>query len=313
MFRISGPVLLWYVVIQLAPVAMGSGAPVLNTSKTLDIPRVQRAPKLEDFEHMRPAGAATELRRVSEFIQNQPSDGQPATERTEGYLGYDDTNLYVVLVCWDDKHQGVRASLTRREPSTPFDSDDYVEITLDTFQDQRHAFVFDVNPRGVQADALWTEGEGPDYSWDTLWYSRATINSDGYIVWAAIPFRSLRFHPMEVNRWGVTLTRYLARNAEYDNWPWISARISGRLSQEGTLTGFDHISPGRNMQFIPYVESRTFRALDTRDPCNRDTIPRVFRARQAWIQNSCSMTAWCSIPPSTPILPRWNRMSRKIR
>ncbi|MCU1271940.1 MAG: hypothetical protein JWN74_3234 [Acidobacteriaceae bacterium] len=44
-------------------------------------------------------------------------------------LGYDDTNLYVVMACWDDKHVGVRASLTRREPSTPFDSDDYIEFT----------------------------------------------------------------------------------------------------------------------------------------------------------------------------------------
>lgn len=214
---------------------------------------------------MRPNGAATELQRVTDFIQNQPSDGKPATQRTEGYLGYDDTNLYVVLVCWDDKHN-VRASLTRREPSTPFDSDDYVEIVLDTFHDRRHAFVFDVNPRAVQADALLTEGEQADYSWDTLWYSRARITQEGFVVWAAIPFRSLRFHPSAANQWGIVLTRYNAQNNEYDNWPWISARIESKLNQEATATGFENISPGRNMQFIPYVESRTFRALDTRDP-----------------------------------------------
>lgn len=90
---------------------------------------------------------------------------------------------------------GVRADLTRREQATPFDSDDYVEITLDTFQDERHAFVFDINPKGVQADGLWTEGQGkPDYSWDSLWYSRARVMKDGYVIWVALPFRSLRFH-----------------------------------------------------------------------------------------------------------------------
>ena len=181
-------------------------------------------------------------------------------------MGYDDTNLYVVMVCWDDKHVGVRASLTRREPSTPFDSDDYIEFTLDTFQDQRHAFLFDVNPRGVQADALYTEGEGTDYSWDTLWYSRAKVSKDGYVIWTAIPFRSLRFHPTGENHWGIMLTRYIAQNNEYDNWPELSPTISGRLNQEATASGLENISPSRNMQFIPYVESRTFRGLDTRDP-----------------------------------------------
>ena len=81
---------------------------------------------------MTPHGAALGLRRVTDFIQNQPSDGRPGTEHTDGYLGYDDANLYIVLVCWNDKGT-VRADLTRREPATPFDSDDYVEIMLDTF------------------------------------------------------------------------------------------------------------------------------------------------------------------------------------
>ena len=162
----------------------------------------RRRPSWKISKAWLPNGAAVQLQKVTNFIQNQPSDGKPATERTEGYMGYDDTNLYVVMVCWDDKRVGVRASLTRREPSTPFDSDDYIEFTLDTFRDQRHAFLFDVNPRGVQADALYTEGQGTDYSWDTLWYSRAKVSKDGYVIWTAIPFRSLRFRPSANNHWG---------------------------------------------------------------------------------------------------------------
>jgi hypothetical protein len=235
------------------------------------IPRIAQAPKLEDFEGMSANGAAAQLQHISGFIQNFPSDGQPATERTEAYLGYDQTNFYIVLLCWDHEH-GVRANLTRREPPVtnhdgrPYDSDDYVEVTLDTFRDQRHGFVFDVNPKGVQADALWTEGAGTDYSWDTLWYSRAQVNAGGFIVWIAIPFRSLRFHPGGLNHWGVTLFRYIARKDEGDYWPRVSPRIAGRLSQEATLTELKDISPGRNIQFIPYVEARTFRILDTLDP-----------------------------------------------
>jgi Domain of unknown function (DUF5916) len=250
----------------------------------LRVPRIARAPKLEDFEAMAPAKAVEQLAHADTFIQKSPSDGKPATERTEAYLGYDQQNLYVIMLCWDSKH-GVRASLTRREPgnpnnsSIPFDSDDYVEITLDTFQDQRHAFVFDINPKGVQADALWTEGQGSDYSWDTLWYSRAKISNDGYVIWAAIPFRSLRFHPTNANIWGVTLSRYNARADESDYWPRVSSRVAGLLNQEAKLTGFENVSPGRNMQFIPYVESQTFRGLDTRDPSQPRFDSASFRGK----------------------------------
>lgn len=261
MFRRSRLFLPCCVVILLAV----AGSKVCAAATSLRIPRVNGAPKIEDFEDMTPHGAALELQHVTDFRQNQPSDGQPGTDRTDGFIGYDQLNLYVVLVCWD-QHNGVRADLTRREPSQPFDSDDYVEVTLDTFRDQRHAFVFDVNPRGVQADALYTEGQGTDYSWDTLWYSKAKITSSGYIIWIAIPFRSLRFHPISPDNWGVTLTRYIAKNNEYDNWPWVSAKLAGRLNQEASATGLENISPGHNMQFIPYLESRTFRSLDTRDP-----------------------------------------------
>ena len=244
---------------------------ICGAAISVAIPRIAQAPKLEDFQNMTPSGAATQLQHVTGFIQNHPFDSKPATERTDAYLGYDQSNLYIVLLCWDKVH-GVRETLSRREPpitnhdNRPFDSDDYVEITLDTFQDQRHGFVFDVNPRGVQADALWTEGEGPDYSWDTLWYSRGQVNTDGFVVWISIPFRSLRFHPRATLNWGVTISRYIARKDELDYWPQVSTRVSGRLSQEAKLTDFKDISPGRNMQFIPYVESRTFRTLDTQDP-----------------------------------------------
>lgn len=228
----------------------------------LRIPRVQHAPSLADFEDMQVHGAALELARVSGFIQQAPSDGKPATQRTDAYLGYDSANLYIAFVCWDNHPNGIFAHLTRREPSTPFDAEDYIEITLDTFHDERHAFVFDVNPRGVQADALWTEGQGPDYSWDTVWDSRSRITPQGYVVLVSVPFRSLRFRDATVP-WGFTLMRYIARNDENDYWPRVSSRIAGRLNQEATLTGFEGIAPGRNLQFIPYGEMRSFRGLDT--------------------------------------------------
>jgi hypothetical protein len=136
--------------------------------------------------------------------------------------------------------------------------------------------LFAANPAGVQADGLWTEGHAADWSFDTVWQSRAQLTPQGYVVWIAIPFRSLRFHPAAGATWGITLTRYAAAKDEEAWWPHVSAKISGRLNQEATLGGLENISPGRSMQFIPYGAFRSFRGLDTRDPAQ----PR-FRSRLA--------------------------------
>lgn len=233
-------------------------------SGDIHIPRVSTAPRLEDFEDMQPHGAALKLAKVSGFVQEFPADGKPGTQRTDAYLGYDARNLYVVWVCWD-ANRAVRDHLTRREAVTPPD-DDYVELTLDTFHDRRHGFLFDVNPLGLQADALWTDGNGADYSFDTVWDSRGRITRQGYIIRMSIPFRSVRFHPASGQTWGLTLMRYIARNDENDYWPRVSARISGRLNQEALLTGMEGVSPSCNMQFIPYTSFRNFRSVDARDP-----------------------------------------------
>jgi len=213
---------------------------------SIRIPRVSSPPRLEDFEAMAPRGNSTQLAKVTDFIQRQPSDGKPATQRTDVYLGYDGANLYAIWVCWDTDPHAIRAHLTRREAVTPPD-DDYIELTLDTFHDRRHGFLFDVNPRGVQADALWSEDSGADYSYDTVWDSSSKLTAKGYVIWMSIPLRSIRFHPANEQLWGVTLMRYVAHNDEYDYWPRVSSRISGRLNQEGLITGLENVSPSHNM------------------------------------------------------------------
>ena len=91
--------------------------------------------------------------KVTGFIQRNPHNGDPASQPTEAYLGYDEKNLYAVFVCFDDPAK-VRARMSRREDI--FD-DDTVEIMLDTFHDRRRAYAFQTTPLGVQWDAIWTE------------------------------------------------------------------------------------------------------------------------------------------------------------
>ena len=237
--------------------------------ETIQIPRVSRPPKLEEFLTMEPAPYwRDKLAKVDRFTQRVPSDGAPASQRTEAYLGYDDKNLYTIFICFDSEPQKLRARLSRREDI--FD-DDTVEIILDTFHDHRHAYAFNVNALGVQADSLWTEGPGTgndnfDPSFDTVWNSAGKVTDHGYVVWIAIPFRSLRFASADPKDWGIFLNRGIPRNNEDTFWPPYSTRVQGRLNQEGTATGLEKISPGRNIQLIPYGLFRSFKEIDLTNP-----------------------------------------------
>ncbi len=210
---------------------------------------------------------------VSDFRQWRPGDGTPSTEKTIAYLGYDAKNLYVIFVCFDDPKK-VRAHLTRRDQAF---SDDFVDVWLDTFHDHRRAYEFLVNPLGVQADGIDDETAGnEDFSFDTVWYSRGKLTRQGYVVWMALPFKSLRFRNANVQTWGILLQRDITRNFEKTFWPRITRNVSGIAPQSADLDGIENIRPGRNMQFIPYGLFRAFRGLDLRDPL----LPR-YQARTA--------------------------------
>jgi hypothetical protein len=209
------------------------------------IPRVHRAPKLEDFleNHPREAELA-----VTDFRQNLPGDGTPATEATTAYLSYDDKNLYVAFACHDEAGQ-VRAHLAKREET---DQDDGVGVLLDTFRDFHRAYLFLSTPLGVQTDAIYTEGQGYDYSFDTLWDSTGRVLNDGYVVFFSIPFKSLRFSHEPEQTWGIALYRAILRKSEYDYWPYVTQRVEGLTQQFEPVGGLERVSPSRNIQLIPY-------------------------------------------------------------
>ena len=247
------------VTVQAAPGAVASRAEV-------HVPRVQTPPRLEDFLDMKPPEElARNMAKIDDLRQYIPKYGEPITQATHVYLGYDDKHFYVVFVCFDSDPGKIRARLGRRDEI--FD-DDYVEIDLDTFHDHRRAYQLWSNPLGVQLDNIWTEGQGPDFSFDTVWQSRGQVTEKGYVVWMAIPFDSLRFKPADEQTWGMILWRVIPRLSEEANWPGVYLTMDGLLSHEGTVHGISGISPGRNFQLVPYAFARSHRALDTIDPNN---------------------------------------------
>ncbi len=231
---------------------------------TLTIPRLQHPPRLESFLGMRAEGENEErMARVTGFIQREPEDGSPASQKTDVYIGYDQDHFYAVFVAFDREPDLIRANMAPREQLF---GDGIVEVQLDTFHDERRAYSFVANPYGVQWDAIWTEGFGFDDSFDTVWRSEGKLTASGYVVLMAIPFRSLRFPPEERQTWGIVFVRDIQRNNESSFWPRVSNRIEGRMNQAAILEGLKGISPGRNMQFIPYATARSFKELQEEEP-----------------------------------------------
>jgi hypothetical protein len=241
------------IVLFLAPIASFAQA---DGGLSIVVPRVSRPPKLADFVGGTPREAEA---KVTDFRQFDPNDGEPVSQPTTAFLSYDSKNLYIAFICKDDPKL-IRARVAKRKQIV---SDDRITINLDTFHDHRHAYWFDANPYAIQLDGITTDGYGDDYSWEGLWVSEAKITADGYVVLLTIPFRSIRFPDAPRQRWGVMLGRIIQRNNEFAMWPFVSRkRLPQFVAQYADLEGLENISPGRNLQFIPYGLFSRSRYLD---------------------------------------------------
>ena len=226
------------------------------------VPQLDQALTLSDFEGMVPrAGLKKQLTEIDDFTQNAPKNGAAPTEKTEVYLGRTATRFYAVFVSHDHQAELIRRHLARRENIL---KDDTVTLLLDPFADRQRGVLFQLNAEGVQADAAWTEGDDPDYSYDQIWDSEAKVTKDGWMALFSIPFQSLRARQGPAG-WGVVLMRRMPRYSEVDEWPAISSNISGTLSQEGMLLGIEGANGGHNLQLNPYALAQNEHTLNMAD------------------------------------------------
>jgi hypothetical protein len=302
----------------------------VSSLASFQIPHLTREPKMEDFAGMQPSPGVSGMLKINQFWQHDPIDGEPISQKTEAYLGYTDKNLYVVFLAFDDHVGQLRNHLVRREQ---INDEDQVGIFLDTFYDHRHCVFFFINPAGVQQEGTYFEGQQDiDLSWDTIWKSETRVVKEGWIGYISVPFKSLRFKSTKsVQDWGLLLERDIPRNnKEHSFSPRNSQNVQGLLTQEGALSGFKNISPGRNFQFIPYISGRSFRSVDARDPVHptfeaKDIDLKAGLDAKAVIKDSFVLDAiltsarWSPTnrkSPSTSVSkccsPRSGRFSRKI-
>jgi hypothetical protein len=239
------------------------------------------APPLRQFQVTRATspvkidGVLDEEAWKSALVIDLPYEWFPGTNtappvKTEALVTFDSDNLYVAFRCQDPDPKAIHAHLLDRDAIASFVQDDHVGLNLDTFNDERRAFQFRVNPLGVQADATFSEIDSQeDFSWDAIWSSSGRITADGWVVEIAIPFRELRFpRSAEPQTWGIEAFRSYPRSVRHR----ISSRYTDRakdctLCQENKVTGFTGITAGRHLELDPTLTSQR---TDLQNP---DTFP----------------------------------------
>lgn len=187
--------------------------------------------------------------------ETRPAENGPAPVRTEVWITYDDANLYAAFRAHDPDPSQIRARFSDRDKAA---GDDFVGLVLDTFNDQRRAFEFFVNPLGVQMDLMKNEMTGnEDESWDAIWESAGRITAGGYEIEIRIPFSSLRFPPTAGEMtWGVDAIRAYPRNQGYR----LGLSPLGRgnncyLCQTSKLVGIAGVRAARSIELHPTITS----------------------------------------------------------
>ncbi|HXF42586.1 MAG TPA: carbohydrate binding family 9 domain-containing protein, partial [Pyrinomonadaceae bacterium] len=185
-----------------------------------------------------------------DFIQTSPGYNIDPSRKTEVLMFYDEYNLYIGFKCWDDPDK-IRATVAKRDDVF---GEDNVRIWLDTYNDQRRAYIIGFNPLGIQQDGIFTEGSGADFSVDLVIESKGVIQSWGWTVEARIPFKSLRYRSGKGVIWGFNAARNIDRfNDEFDEWMPDDRNITGRLIKHGKITGLEGIKYERTLEIVPSV------------------------------------------------------------
>ncbi len=187
---------------------------------------------------------------ITRFIQREPLNGQPATEKTEVYVGFDQQNLYIAFRCYGDPDLITAKEMAR---DVSLGNDDRVQVIIDTYLDHRNAYWFQVGPRGSIGDAIVSEnGASFNKAWDGLWTGKAQIHSEGWDSEMAIPFKSMGFRNGQ-EQWGLKLIRNYVRNQETDYWPVANLNTHKfQVSDAGILDGLEGISQGLGLDIVPY-------------------------------------------------------------
>ena len=194
---------------------------------------------------------------ISDFIQLDPDNGAPATEKTEVWLFFDDTNFYIAARCWHSAPESEWIANEMRRDSFNVLNNEGFGFLLDTFYDRRNGIIFNVNPIGGRMDGQVTNERDFNGDWNPIWELRTGRFEGGWTFEAAIPFKSLRFRAGREQVWGIQLNRNLqAKNERAYLTPLDQGLGRGaafQVSQSATLVGVEVPAGGLPFEVKPYL------------------------------------------------------------
>ena len=198
---------------------------------------------------------------VSDFIQQLPDEGAPATERTDAWVMFDDENFYVAGRCWDSAPPGEWVATEMRRDAFNMLNNDLFGFLIDTFYDRRNALLFYANPLGGFVDQALTNEGNPNRDWNPVWDVKTDRFDGGWTIEMVVPFKSLRYRPTRDQVWGIQLRRTVMRKNEWAYLTLIPISAAGfggrggvfRVSAAGTLVGLEAPPAGNNLEIKPYA------------------------------------------------------------
>jgi hypothetical protein len=218
--------------------------------------------------------------RLTDFSQYQPVDGRPSAEPTEVLVWYAPDAIYFGIRAREIHGNVVRATHANRDN---IDSEDQIQILLDTDNARQIAFLFGVNPYGVQQDgtrsAQFAGGAGGpsatgggfrtinplegsvDLNPDYFFESKGRLVEGGYEVEMRIPFKSLRYQDAKVQSWGIHILRRVQHSGFQDTWAPAVRANANFLAQSGTLDGLHDLKRGLVLEATPTVTAKADRAV----------------------------------------------------
>ncbi|HSG06837.1 MAG TPA: DUF5916 domain-containing protein [Longimicrobiales bacterium] len=187
------------------------------------------------------------------FVQFQPGDGIPASERTEARVLYGDEALYVAMRAFDSEPDQITGQLTRRDQDS---YSDILGVVIDSYFDRRTAFHFAVNPVGVKHDIYRFDDTGEDPGWDAVWDVATSVDSEGWTAEFRIPYSQLRFRDDPNQTWGINFLREIARRQETDVWAPTTRQDAAIVSRFGELRGLRDLRSPNHLTVAPYTVAR---------------------------------------------------------
>jgi len=204
---------------------------------------------------------------AKDFFMIIPVDTGKATQFSEARVSFDDENLYIAIIFFNNSTQGkyVVESLKR---DFSFGKNDNFLVAIDPFNNQNTGFAFGLNAYGAQWDGTMYDGRSVDLNWDTKWYSEVQFDEEKWVCEIAIPFKSIRYNE-EITEWGINFSRLDLKASEKSSWAPVPRQFpSVTLAYAGALV-WDSPPPKQssNVSLIPYL-SNNLNSQDNATPNN---------------------------------------------